>query len=59
MGKDAATMRVGIIGGGTIARLFLEHIRCGNWASAGVVAIVGRNDRSRGSRSRRSSELRS
>ena len=52
-------MRVGIIGGGTIARLFLEHIRCGNWASAGVVAIVGRNDRSRGSRSRRSSELRS
>jgi predicted dinucleotide-utilizing enzyme len=46
---DAATaMRVGIIGGGTIARLFLEHIQCGDLGDAKVVAIFGRNDRSRG-----------
>ena len=41
-------MRVGIIGGGTIARLFLEHIQRGDLGDAQVVAIVGRNDRSRG-----------
>jgi aspartate dehydrogenase len=41
-------MRVGIIGGGTIARLFLEHIQRGELGAAGVVAIVGRSDRSRG-----------
>ncbi len=36
-------MRVAIIGGGTIARLFLEHIRCGDLGAAEVVAIVGRS----------------
>ena len=41
-------MRVGIIGGGTIARLFLEHIARGELAGAEVVAIVGRSERSRG-----------
>ena len=41
-------MRVGIIGGGTIARLFLEHICRGELGDSEVVAIAGRNDRSRG-----------
>jgi aspartate dehydrogenase len=40
-------MRVAIIGGGTIARLFLEHIRRGDLGDAKVVAIVGRVDPSR------------
>ena len=37
-------MRVAILGGGTIARLFLEHIRRGDLGAAEVVAIVGRNE---------------
>jgi aspartate dehydrogenase len=41
-------MKVGIIGGGTIARLFIEHIRRGELGRARVVAIAGRNERSRG-----------
>jgi aspartate dehydrogenase len=41
-------MRVAIIGGGTIARLFLEHIRHGELGDATVAALVGRNDQSRG-----------
>jgi aspartate dehydrogenase len=41
-------MRVGIIGGGTIARIFLEHIRRGDLGHARVVAIAGRSERSRG-----------
>jgi aspartate dehydrogenase len=41
-------MRVGIIGGGTIARLCLEHIRAGDLGAIEVVAIVGRGDASRG-----------
>ena len=41
-------MRVAIIGGGSIARLFLEHIRRGGLGRARVVAIVGRGERSRG-----------
>lgn len=41
-------MRIGIIGGGTIARLFLEHIRRGDLGRARVVAIAGRSERSRG-----------
>lgn len=41
-------MRVAIIGGGTIATLFIEHIRRGDLGDARVVAVVGRNDASRG-----------
>jgi len=41
-------MRVGIIGGGTIARLFLEHIRRGDLGRTRVVVIAGRSERSRG-----------
>jgi len=41
-------MRVGIIGGGTIARLFIEHIRRGELGRTRVVAIAGRSERSRG-----------
>jgi aspartate dehydrogenase len=41
-------MRVGIIGGGTIARLFLQHIRAGDLDDAQVVAIVGRATSVRG-----------
>jgi aspartate dehydrogenase len=41
-------MRVGIIGGGTIAKLFIEHIRRGELGRARVVAIAGRGERSRG-----------
>lgn len=35
-------MRVALLGGGTIARLFLEHIKRGDLGAAEVVAIVGR-----------------
>ena len=41
-------MRVAILGGGTIARLFLDHIRRGDLGAAEVVAIVGRGESSRG-----------
>ncbi len=41
-------MRIGIIGGGEIARLFLEHLQRGELGDAQVVAIVGRSDASRG-----------
>lgn len=41
-------MRVGIIGGGTIARLALEHIRRGDLAGVEVTAIMGRSAASRG-----------
>lgn len=41
-------MRVGIIGGGTIARLLLEHIRRGEVGRTRVVAIAGRSERSSG-----------
>lgn len=41
-------MRVGIIGGGTIVRLFLEHIRRGDLGRSRVVAIAGRSERSSG-----------
>ena len=41
-------MRVGIIGGGTIARLFLQHIRAGDLDDAEVVAIAGCSNASRG-----------
>ena len=38
-------MRIAIVGGGEIARLFLEH---GEYSGARVVAIAGRTERSRG-----------
>jgi aspartate dehydrogenase len=41
-------MRVGLIGGGVIARLFLEQARGGATRDAEVVAVMGRSDRSRG-----------
>ena len=41
-------MRIGIIGGGSIARLLIEHVRRGALGRARVVAIAGRGDRSRG-----------
>jgi len=41
-------MRIGIIGGGVIARLFLEHIERGDMGVASVVAIQGRSTASRG-----------
>jgi len=43
-------MRVGIIGGGTIARLILEHIRSGALENAQVAAIAGRSEFSRAKR---------
>ncbi len=42
------SMRVAIIGGGSIARLFIEHIRRGELGCARVVAIVGRGEHSHG-----------
>jgi len=41
-------MRIGIIGGGVIARLFLEHVARGDMGEARVVAIQGRSPASRG-----------
>ena len=41
-------MRIGIIGGGVIARLFLEHMAHGDMGEARVVAIQGRSAASRG-----------
>jgi aspartate dehydrogenase len=41
-------MRVGLLGGGVIARLFLEHIRDGRMGDARVVGIAGRSAASRG-----------
>src|SRR5262245_56607346 len=40
--REGQIMRVGIIGGGTIARLLLHHIRTGEIGEGEVVAIVGR-----------------
>jgi aspartate dehydrogenase len=42
------SIRVAIIGGGSIARLFVEHIRRGDLGRARVVAIVGGGERLRG-----------
>jgi aspartate dehydrogenase len=41
-------MRVGLLGGGVIARLFLQHIRDGRMGDATVVGIAGRSPASRG-----------
>jgi aspartate dehydrogenase len=41
-------MRIGLLGGGVIARLFLEHLSRGSVADAEVVALAGRDGQSRG-----------
>jgi aspartate dehydrogenase len=41
-------MRIGVIGGGVIARLILEHLARGELGDFEVGAIVGRSDASRG-----------
>jgi len=41
-------MRIAILGGGTIARLVMEHLRAGGLPGAEVVAIAGRSKGSRG-----------
>lgn len=41
-------MRIGLIGGGAIARLFIEQARGGAMGDADVVAVMGRSERSRG-----------
>ena len=41
-------MRIGIIGGGVIARLVLEHVRDGTLGDVHVVALAGRSERSKG-----------
>jgi aspartate dehydrogenase len=41
-------MRIGLIGGGVIARLFLEQTRRSAIGEAEVVAVMGRSDQSRG-----------
>ena len=41
-------MRIGLIGGGVIARLMLEHIRKGDLGDVQVVAIAGRSEQSKG-----------
>src|SRR5437879_9438929 len=41
-------MRVGLLGGGVIARLFLEHARSGEMGDAQIVALAGRSENSRG-----------
>jgi aspartate dehydrogenase len=41
-------MRIGILGGGVIARLLLEEIRAGRMGDAQVAAVAGRGEASRG-----------
>ena len=41
-------MRIGIVGGGEIARLFLERLASGELGDASVVAVAGRSDKSKG-----------
>jgi len=41
-------VRIGIIGGGVIARLVLEHVRRGELRDVTVVAVLGRSKTSRG-----------
>lgn len=41
-------MRIGILGGGVIARLLLEEIRAGRMGAAQVAAVAGRSEASRG-----------
>ena len=44
---DGGSIRIGIIGGGVIARLVLEHIRDGALGDVQVVAIAGRSEHSK------------
>src|SRR2546428_4920720 len=41
-------MRVALLGGGTIARLVLQHVRGGEFPGMEIVAMAGRNGSSRG-----------
>jgi aspartate dehydrogenase len=41
-------VRVGLLGGGVIARLFLEHARRGEMGELEIVALAGRSETSRG-----------
>ena len=41
-------MRVALLGGGTIARLVLQHVRGGEFPGIEIVALAGRNGSSRG-----------
>ena len=41
-------MRIGIIGGGVIGRLVLEHVRRGELGDVTAVAVLGRSQASRG-----------
>jgi aspartate dehydrogenase len=41
-------VRVGILGGGVIARLFLEHAGRGEMGDSQIVALAGRGEKSRG-----------
>src|SRR2546425_11096777 len=42
------SMRVALLGGGTIARLVLQHVRGGEFPGMEIVALAGRNGSSRG-----------
>src|SRR2546426_11252477 len=42
------SMRVALLGGGTIARLVLQHVRGGEFPGIEIVALAGRNGSSRG-----------
>src|SRR2546425_9353934 len=42
------SVRVALLGGGTIARLVLEHVRGGEFPGMEIVALAGRNGSSRG-----------
>src|SRR2546428_6634527 len=42
------SMRVALLGGGTIARLVLQHVRGGEFPGMEIVAMAGRNGSSRG-----------
>ncbi len=44
----ARHMRLAILGGGTIARLVLEHVRAGRLKGVEVIAVAGRSAHSRG-----------
>lgn len=46
--QRSRTMRLGLLGGGTIARLVLEHLRRGELTGFETVALCGRGEGSRG-----------